>query len=116
MSGADVVPVPAATVAMVRDDARGLRTWMMRRVRAMAFAAGPPSSLAAGSIRRTPTSMSRGPAHVPTRPRPGWVPVPRRRVLFPSGHLPAQQEAAIRRYTDVLERHVQHLETQDSRS
>jgi 8-oxo-dGTP pyrophosphatase MutT (NUDIX family) len=38
--GADVVPVPAATVALVRDGADGLQTWMMRRVRAMAFAPG----------------------------------------------------------------------------
>jgi 8-oxo-dGTP pyrophosphatase MutT (NUDIX family) len=38
--GADVVPVPAATVVLVRDGADGLQTWMMRRVRAMAFAPG----------------------------------------------------------------------------
>jgi 8-oxo-dGTP pyrophosphatase MutT (NUDIX family) len=40
MPGADVVPVPAATVAVIRDGDDGLETWMMRRVRAMAFAPG----------------------------------------------------------------------------
>ena len=34
------VPSPAATVVLVRDTAAGLETWMMRRVRSMAFAAG----------------------------------------------------------------------------
>jgi 8-oxo-dGTP pyrophosphatase MutT (NUDIX family) len=38
--GADVVPVPAATVAMVRDGADGLQTWTMCRGRAMGFAPG----------------------------------------------------------------------------
>jgi 8-oxo-dGTP pyrophosphatase MutT (NUDIX family) len=36
--GANVTPVPAATVVMIRDSDHGLETWMMRRVRAMAFA------------------------------------------------------------------------------
>jgi 8-oxo-dGTP pyrophosphatase MutT (NUDIX family) len=34
------VPKPAATTVLVRDGARGIETWMMRRVQAMAFAAG----------------------------------------------------------------------------
>ena len=33
-------PVPAATVVLVRDGDAGIETWMMRRVRSMAFAAG----------------------------------------------------------------------------
>jgi 8-oxo-dGTP pyrophosphatase MutT (NUDIX family) len=33
-------PKPAATVVIVRDGAEGIETWMMRRVRGMAFAAG----------------------------------------------------------------------------
>ena len=37
---AAVVPSPAATVVLVRDTDAGLETWMMRRVRSMAFAAG----------------------------------------------------------------------------
>lgn len=38
--GAGAVPVPAATVALIRDSADGLETWMMRRVKAMTFAPG----------------------------------------------------------------------------
>jgi 8-oxo-dGTP pyrophosphatase MutT (NUDIX family) len=38
--GAAVVPVPAATVVLVRDGAHGPETWMMRRVKGMAFAPG----------------------------------------------------------------------------
>jgi 8-oxo-dGTP pyrophosphatase MutT (NUDIX family) len=38
--GADVVPVPASTVVIIRDGTQGLETWMMRRVKAMAFAPG----------------------------------------------------------------------------
>jgi hypothetical protein len=68
--GADVVPVPAATVAMVRDGADGLQTWTMCRVRAMGSPPAPPSSPAAGSIRGTPRSLCCGPALVPTRLRP----------------------------------------------
>jgi 8-oxo-dGTP pyrophosphatase MutT (NUDIX family) len=34
------VPKPAATVVIIRDAADGVETWMMRRLRAMAFAAG----------------------------------------------------------------------------
>lgn len=33
-------PKPAATVAVIRDGANGIETWMMRRVKAMAFAPG----------------------------------------------------------------------------
>lgn len=33
-------PVPASTVALIRDTPRGIETWMMRRVAAMAFAPG----------------------------------------------------------------------------
>jgi acyl-CoA dehydrogenase len=29
--------------------------------------------------------------------------------LFPTGHLPALREAALKRYAEVLERHVQQL-------
>lgn len=38
--GASVTPVPAATVVLIRDTEDGLETWMMRRVKAMAFAPG----------------------------------------------------------------------------
>ena len=40
MPGKRVVPVPAATIAVVRDGTDGLETWMMRRVRTMAFLPG----------------------------------------------------------------------------
>jgi 8-oxo-dGTP pyrophosphatase MutT (NUDIX family) len=40
LPGADVTPVPAATVVIVRDGEQGIETWMMRRVKAMAFAPG----------------------------------------------------------------------------
>jgi 8-oxo-dGTP pyrophosphatase MutT (NUDIX family) len=36
----NVTPVPAATVVLIRDTEDGLETWMMRRVKAMAFAPG----------------------------------------------------------------------------
>lgn len=39
-TGTPATPVPAATVVLVRDTAAGIECWMMRRVRAMAFASG----------------------------------------------------------------------------
>ena len=38
--GVVATPKPASTVAVIRDGANGIETWMMRRVQAMAFAPG----------------------------------------------------------------------------
>lgn len=38
--GVVATPVPASTVALIRDTPNGIQTWMMRRVAAMAFAPG----------------------------------------------------------------------------
>lgn len=51
------VPKPAATVVIVRDGDNGIETWMMRRVRAMAFAAGA-SVFPGGGVDRRDADVS----------------------------------------------------------